>query len=81
MGSVVELTYLDDGHFDQLFIAYQVFIQGFVMGCRPILSIDSSHMSCPYGGNLFSTTTYDANDNLFPLSFAVMSSQNYDDWL
>ena len=37
-------------------------------------------MSGPDGA-LFSTTTYDANDSMFPLAFGVMRSDNYDDWL
>ena len=49
------------------------------MGCRPIIAIDSSHMSEPYGGALFSATSYEANDNMFPLVCGVMSSENYDD--
>ena len=47
------------------------------MGCRPIISIDSSHMSGPYGGALFSTSTYDGNDSMFPLAFGVVGSENY----
>ena len=50
------------------------------MGCRPIIVIDSSHMSGPYGDALFSATTYDANDNMFPLAFGVMSLENYNNW-
>ena len=48
-------------------------IQGFFIGCRPIIVIDSSHMSEPYGGALFSDTSHDANDNMFPLACGVMS--------
>ena len=33
LGSIIELTNPDNGHFKQLFIAYHVSIQGFVMGC------------------------------------------------
>ena len=36
-------------------------------------------MSGPYGGALFSTT-YDANDIMFPLDFGVMRYDNYEDW-
>ena len=79
-GSVVELTYSSDGNFEQLFIAHDVSIQGFLMGCRPIIAIDSFHMSGPYGGALLSATSYDANDNMFPLACGVMSSENYDGW-
>ena len=62
----VELSYSDDGHFEQFFLAHSISIQGFVMGCRPIIAIDSDHMSGPNGGALFSATTYNAN-NFMPL--------------
>ena len=80
-GLSVELSYSDDGHFEQFFIAHSISIQGFVMGCRPIIAIDLAHMSGPNGGALFSTTAYDANDSMFPLAFRVMSSKNYEDCL
>ena len=73
-GSIVELRHSSDGHFEQLFVAHLVSIQGFGMGCQPIIAIDSTHMSGPYRGALFSATTYDANDFMFPLAFGVMSS-------
>ncbi|KAL6318193.1 hypothetical protein AAG906_035698 [Vitis piasezkii] len=47
--TVVELHHLSDGHFQQLFVTHAVSIQGFAMGCRPLIAIDSSHMSGPYG--------------------------------
>ena len=78
--AIVELTHSNDGHFEQLFIAHAISIQGFAMGCRPIIAIDYSHMSGPYGGALFSATAYDANDYMFSLAFGIMSSENYEDW-
>ncbi|KAL6323592.1 hypothetical protein AAG906_039183 [Vitis piasezkii] len=80
-GSSVELSYSNDDHFEKLFVAHSISIEGFVRGCRPIIAIDSAHMSGPYGGALFSATSYDANDSMFPLAFGVMSSENYEDWL
>ena len=62
--SVVELTHSGNGNFQQLFIAHEVSIIGFLSGCRSIIVIDSSHMSRSYGGTLFSATTYDVNDNM-----------------
>ncbi|RVW66338.1 hypothetical protein CK203_066281 [Vitis vinifera] len=78
--NIVELRHSSDGHFEQLFVAYSVSIQGFAMGCWPIIAIDSTHMSGPYRGALFSAIAYDANDSMFPLAFGVMSSKNYEDW-
>ena len=46
-GSVVELTCSNDDHFENIFIAHVVSIQGFIMGCQPITVIDSFHMSGP----------------------------------
>ncbi|XP_019072589.1 uncharacterized protein LOC104877691 [Vitis vinifera] len=80
-GSSVKLSYSDDDHFEKLFIAHSISIEGFVRGCQPIIAIDSAHMSGPYGGALFSATAYDANDSMFPLAFGVISSENYEDWL
>ncbi|KAL6323882.1 hypothetical protein AAG906_005879 [Vitis piasezkii] len=71
-GTVVELHYSSDEHFQQLFVAHAVLIQGFALGCRSVIAIDSSHMSGPYEGALFSATAYDANDSMFPLAFSVM---------
>ena len=80
-GLSVELSYSDDGHFEQFFIAHSISIQGFVRGDRPIIAIDSTHMSGLYGGALFLATAYNANDTMFSLGFGVMSSKNYEDCL
>ena len=74
------MTHSSDGHFEQLFIAHEVSIIGFLSGCWLVISIDSSHMSGPYGSALFSETSYDANDNMLPIAYGVMSSENYEDW-
>ena len=74
------MTHSSDGHFEQLFIAHEVSVIGFLSRCQPVIAIDSSHMSGTYGGTLFSATSYDANDNMFPIAYGVMSSENYEDW-
>ena len=33
LGSSVELSYSDDGHFEQFFVAHSISIEGFVRGC------------------------------------------------
>lgn len=51
------------------------------MECRSIIVIDSSHLSDPYKGALFSTSSYDVDDRLFPLAYGLFNSKNYEDWL
>ncbi|RVW21960.1 hypothetical protein CK203_107766 [Vitis vinifera] len=38
-------------------------------------------MSGPYKDALFSASSYDANDDMFPLAYGLFSSENYKDWL
>ncbi|KAL6338664.1 hypothetical protein AAG906_021481 [Vitis piasezkii] len=73
-GSIVELSHSSDGHFEQLFVAHVVSIKGFAMGCRPIIAIDSAHMSGPYRDALFSATVYDVNESMFPLAFGILQN-------
>ena len=80
LGMIAECT-RQNGHFWQLFIAHSFSIQGFLMGCQHVITIDLTHLSGPYKGSLFSTTTYDVNDGMLPIAFGVVSSKNYEDWL
>ncbi|XP_010655185.1 uncharacterized protein LOC104880400 [Vitis vinifera] len=78
-GTIAEYT-SHEGNFKQLFIAHAFSIQGFTMGCRPVLAIDSCHLSGPYKGALLSAIAYDADDGMFPLALGVVGSENYEDW-
>ena len=49
------------------------------MRCRPVLAIDSCHLSGPYKGALLSTIAYDTDDEMFPLALGVVSLENYED--
>ncbi|KAL6333931.1 hypothetical protein AAG906_039345 [Vitis piasezkii] len=73
-GTIAEYT-SDEGHFMQLFIAHAFSIQGFIKGCRPVLAIDSCHLSGPYKGALLSAIAYDADDGMFPLALGVVGSK------
>ena len=77
-GTIVKYT-STDGHFSQLFVAHAFSIQGFMQGCRPILAIDSCHLSGSYKGALLSAIAYDGDDGMFPLALGVVSSENYED--
>ncbi|RVX16585.1 hypothetical protein CK203_006028 [Vitis vinifera] len=70
-GTIAEYT-SQEGHFMQLFIAHAFSIQGFIMGCRPVLAIDSCHLSGPYKGALLSAIAYNADDGMFLLALGVI---------
>ncbi|RVW98025.1 hypothetical protein CK203_029080 [Vitis vinifera] len=77
-GTIAEYT-SHEGHFKQLFIAYAISIQGFVMRCQQVLAIDSCHLNGLYKGALLSVIAYDADNGMFPLSLGVVGSENYED--
>ncbi|RVW28083.1 hypothetical protein CK203_105337 [Vitis vinifera] len=69
--TIVEYT-SHEGHFKQLFIAHAFSIQGFTMGCRLVLAIDSCHLNGSYKGALLFAIAYDADDGMFPLAMGVV---------
>ncbi|XP_054816860.1 uncharacterized protein LOC129316459 [Prosopis cineraria] len=63
----------ENNRFERLFIAYGCSIKGFLLGARPILYVDGCFLSGPYQGTLLATSTYDADNELFPLAFAIVT--------
>ncbi|XP_054790840.1 uncharacterized protein LOC129296279 [Prosopis cineraria] len=55
-------------------------IKGFMEGARPILYIDGSFMSGPYKGTLLSACAYDADNEMFPVAYAVVSGETVEEW-
>ena len=67
------------GVFDGVFWAFGPSIEGF-MHCRPILSIDGTHLYGKYLGTLLVATGVDANQGLFPLAFAIVHTESWQTW-
>ncbi|XP_054778457.1 uncharacterized protein LOC129286532 [Prosopis cineraria] len=70
----------ENNRFECLFIAYGYSIKGFLFGARPILYMNGCFLSGPYRGTLLAASTYDADNELFPLAFVVVGSETHDDW-
>ncbi|XP_071902754.1 uncharacterized protein [Coffea arabica] len=47
---------------------------------RPIIGLDGCFLKSPFGGQLLTALGTDANENMFPISFAVVEVENYDSW-
>ncbi|KAA0067592.1 protein FAR-RED ELONGATED HYPOCOTYL 3-like [Cucumis melo var. makuwa] len=74
-GYVVEYKINVDGRFLYFFMALSASISGW-QHCRPAISIDGTSMKNKYDGTLLSASTLDANDQIFPLAFYVVDSEN-----
>ena len=65
--------------FNSVFWAFRPCIVGFKK-CRPMISIDATHLYGKYKGKLMIAMTTDANNKIYPLAFAVVESENIETW-
>ncbi|XP_028801487.1 uncharacterized protein LOC114756719 [Neltuma alba] len=66
--------------FQVVFIAYSCCVEGFLKGGRPILYVDGCYLSGLYKGTLLGAQAYDADNELFPLAYAIVGGETLDDW-
>ncbi|XP_074318952.1 uncharacterized protein LOC141655804 [Silene latifolia] len=65
--------------FDRVFWAFGPSIKGFPH-CRPIITIDGTHLYGKYNGVLLIAMGVDANEQLYPLCFAIVDKERYNTW-
>ncbi|KAL5576621.1 hypothetical protein UlMin_018320 [Ulmus minor] len=65
--------------FKYLFIAFDASIKGFQY-CRPVVSIDATHMKGKYRGVLVMAVCHNANQQIFMLAFGIGDSENDTAW-
>ncbi|KAG9458883.1 hypothetical protein H6P81_003391 [Aristolochia fimbriata] len=65
--------------FDRVFWAFGPAIHGFQF-CRPFISVDGTHLYGKYKGYLLIATSFDGDNRLFPLAFALVETENIDTW-
>ncbi|XP_056695147.1 uncharacterized protein [Spinacia oleracea] len=65
--------------FQRVFWAFGPSIQGF-QHCRPIITIDGTHLYGKYKGTILIAMSVDANNQIFPLAFAIVEGENGDSW-
>ncbi|TYK01612.1 uncharacterized protein E5676_scaffold451G002110 [Cucumis melo var. makuwa] len=78
-GTCTALEMDDNGHFKFCFMAFGASIEGWKY-CRPIISVDETFLKCKFGGILLTTSSQDGNNQIFPLAFAIVDSENDASW-
>ncbi|XP_016173301.1 uncharacterized protein LOC107615781 [Arachis ipaensis] len=48
--------------------------------CKPLVSIDSTHLYGKYGGTLLLAIAQDGNSNILPIAFALVEGENAESW-
>ena len=65
--------------FQHVFWSFKPSIEGF-QHCRPLMSIDGTHLYGKYKGKLLIAMRCDGNNQLFPLALAITEGENTDSW-
>ena len=79
-GSFVKLCTAEDKRFQRLFISFHASIYGFENGCRSLLFLDTTSLKSKYHEILLTATALDGDDGIFPVAFAIVDSENDDNW-
>lgn len=61
-------------HFSKMFVALRPCVNGFLMGCRPYLGVDSTHLTGKYLGQLASATAIDGHNWMYPVAYTITKS-------
>ncbi|XP_057760032.1 uncharacterized protein LOC130980357 [Arachis stenosperma] len=66
-------------YFHQLFWTFSPCIEAF-RHCKPLVSIDGTHLYGKYGGMLLLAIAQDGNSNILPIAFALVEGENAESW-
>ncbi|KAL9685395.1 hypothetical protein QQ045_022845 [Rhodiola kirilowii] len=78
-GSTILLK-TDGPHFQRIYICLDACKRGFLTGCRSIISLYSCHLKGHYKGQIHSAVGRDANENIFPIAWAVCEAESKETW-
>ncbi|XP_021713750.1 uncharacterized protein LOC110681903 isoform X2 [Chenopodium quinoa] len=66
--------------FSSIFISFKGAIDGLGAGCRSLIGVDGAHLKGNYGGVLLSAVAIDANNELHPFAWAIVSVEDGENW-
>ncbi|KAI0508164.1 hypothetical protein KFK09_014298 [Dendrobium nobile] len=73
-GSHITYTFDSSDHaFQRFYVSFKVCANGFLSGCRPLISVDACHLKSKYLGMLLS-------DGLFNIAYAVVEIESKQTW-
>ncbi|KAL2942222.1 FK506-binding protein 4 [Bienertia sinuspersici] len=65
--------------FKSIIISFKGVIDGLSVGCRS-LGVDGAHLKGSFGGMLLSAIVIDANNEIFPFAWAIVSGEDEENW-
>ncbi|XP_050216383.1 uncharacterized protein LOC126667453 [Mercurialis annua] len=69
------------GVFKGMYVCLAPLRDGFMAGCRRVISIDGCWLKGLYGGQLLAAVGIDANDCTYPVAWCVVDSETKENWM
>jgi hypothetical protein len=66
--------------FQRMYVSLVAMKKGFNDGCRPVIGLDACLLKGVYKGQLMAAVRRDANNNMYPISIAVVKAETKDSW-
>lgn len=66
--------------FKRVYFCFNALKRGLRAGCRPIIGLDGCHLKGVVKGQLLVAVGKDANEQLYPIAWAVTGAENIDTW-
>ncbi|KAI3796028.1 hypothetical protein L1987_38689 [Smallanthus sonchifolius] len=76
---ILRQTGVDHVEFRRVFWSFAPSIMGF-KHCRPVISIDATHLYGKYKGKMMIAMGVDGNNQILPLAFAIVENESYASW-
>jgi hypothetical protein len=69
-----------DKVFERFYVCFDALKKGFLGGCRKVIGLDGCWFKGANNGNLLCAIGRDANNQMYPVAWAVVAIENYDAW-
>nr|KAJ0213335.1 hypothetical protein LSAT_V11C400182760 [Lactuca sativa] len=66
--------------FDRFYVSFKGVVDGWLDGCRKVIGVDGCFLKGVCRGELLSTVGRDANNNIYPLAWAIVNVENKRTW-
>ncbi|GKV22910.1 hypothetical protein SLEP1_g32721 [Rubroshorea leprosula] len=66
--------------FLRFYVCFDALREGFIAGCRPIIGLDGAFLKGPCKGQLLSTIGRDANNQMYPVAWAIVENESTSTW-
>jgi hypothetical protein len=72
---------IKDQHvYEKLYVCFDACKKGFLAGCRRVIGLDGCWFKGATNGQLLCAIGRDANNQMYPVSWAAVGSEDYDSW-